>query len=49
MVTQVDQILTNLHIQAQVAAVLEALVVLVVMDVEHRVVRDVTQIFQVQQ
>jgi hypothetical protein len=45
----VDQIQTNHHIQVQVVAVLEALAVLVVMDVEHRVVQDVTQIFQVQQ
>ena len=49
MVTMVDQIQTNHHIQVQVAVVLEALAVLVVMDVEHRVVQDVTQIFQVQQ
>jgi hypothetical protein len=45
----VDQIQTNHHIQVQVVAVLEALAVLVVMDVEHQVVQDVTQIFQVQQ
>jgi hypothetical protein len=45
----VDQIQTNHHIRVQVAAVLEALAVLVVMDVEHQVVQDVTQIFQVQQ
>jgi hypothetical protein len=45
----VDQIQTNHHIQVQVVVVLEALAVLVVMDVEHQVVQDVTQIFQVQQ
>ena len=49
MVTRAVQIQTNHHIQVQVAAVLEALAVLVVTDVEHQVVQDVTQIFQVQQ